>query len=254
MSEEIEQKLLRQIKQLQKEMRELKSVEGVNTQEQNQIPSFSFSKIKDSDLKKLVKLDFNLDKTIFNNWFNSEIKISKEIINFLEKLLNKTADLIPYYDEEDLKVHFLTPLFLHIDFTSFKKKFRDFYHEQITYKTDKFIFNGKVDFVLAKGLIESEKPYFFIQEFKKGQEFSNPRPQLLAELIAGLELSNFSEIKGAFIVGINWNFVILEKLGKDKYQYFISHTFNSTNFEDLKNIFKNLLFIKNKMIKEVKND
>lgn len=212
-----------------------------------EIPSFAFSKIKNSDLKELVKLDFNLSKNIFNTWFNADITISKEIKDFLEKLIHKTSDLMPYYDEEDLKVHFLTPLFLHIDFTSFEKKFRDFYHEQITYKTDKFILNGKVDFVLAKGLIESEEPYFFIQEFKRGEEFSNPRPQLLAELIAGLEISNFSEIKGAFIVGLNWNFVILEKLGENNYRYFISKQFDSTKIDDLVAIYKNLVFIKNEM-------
>ena len=244
MSNDIEKLLLENLS-----LEDIEKLKIEKLQQEERIPSFAFSKIKDSDLKKLVKLDFNLDKTIFNNWFNSEIKISKEITNFLEKLLNKTSDLIPYYDEEDLKVHFLTPLFLHIDFTSFEKKFRDFYHEQITYKTDKFIFNGKVDFVLAKGLIESEEPYFFIQEFKRGEEFLNPRPQLLAELIAGLELSNLSEIKGAFIVGSNWNFVILEKLGKNNYKYFISEQFNSTKIDELLQIYKNLLFIK----KEIKN-
>ena len=38
---------------------------------------------------------------------------------------------------------------------------------------------------------------------------------------------------------------ILEKLEKDKYQYFVSRDFNSTNIEDLKDIYRNLLFIKN---------
>jgi len=219
-------------------------------QKEREIPSFSFSRMKMKDLEELVHLKFDLDKTIFNNWFNTENNISEESINFLKNLIKKTAPLLSFYDEEDLKVHFLTPFFLKIDFTSFENEYRDFYHEQITYKADKFILNGKVDFVLAKGLIESHNPYFFIQEFKRAEEYSNPRPQLLAELIAGLEISNFSEIKGAYVIGINWNFVILKKEGKDSYRYFVSKQFDSTKIEDLIAIYKNLVFIKN-MMKEI---
>ncbi len=71
---------------------------------------------------------------------------------------------------------------------------------------------------------------------------------VLAELISAVELNGWKQIKGAYIIGENWNFVILEKLDKDKYQYFISRTFNSTVLENLTKIFKNLLFVKNEII------
>jgi hypothetical protein len=100
----------------------------------------------------------------------------------------------------------------------------------------------------------SEKPYFFIQEFKKGKESGYPEPQLLAELIAGVELNNFQTMKGAYIVGAIWNFVILEKLAENKYRYFISINFDSTKIEELKEIYKNLLFIKDEIFKMVETD
>ena len=134
-----------------------------------------------------------------------------------------------------------------VDFFLLDKKIRGFYEEKLTYKTDKFILNGTLDFVVSQGLIKSEKPYFFIQEFKRGEYFSNPRPQLLAELISAVELNNISFMKGAYIIGAIWNFVILEKLGKDKYQYFVSANFDSTKINDLKDIYKNLLYIKSKL-------
>jgi hypothetical protein len=59
-------------------------------------------------------------------------------------------------------------------------------------------------------------------------------------------------IKGAYVIGGNWHFVILEKLGQDKYQYFVSKNFDSTKLSDLKKIYKNLLFIKNEIITMVK--
>jgi hypothetical protein len=38
--------------------------------------------------------------------------------------------------------------------------------------------------------------------------------------------------------------VILEKLNTDKYQYFVSKNYNGTNLEDLQEIYKNLLLVK----------
>jgi hypothetical protein len=216
---------------------------------EQQVPSFSYSKIKFSDLENFINLKHSLKGSRFKTWFENSIEIPKETEKFLEQLLVKNRDLIKYFDEEDLKVHFLTPIFLKVDFFSLENEHRDFYNEKITYKTDKFILNGEVDFVFSKGLFKSEKPYFFIQEFKKGKTLSDPEPQLLAELIAGLELNNWQEIKGAFIVGAIWNFVILEKLDKDKYRYFVSENFDSSKIGDLKAIYKNLVFIKNEVIK-----
>jgi hypothetical protein len=90
----------------------------------------------------------------------------------------------------------------------------------------------------------AKKPYFFIQEFKRSEEYSNPRPQLIAELISAIELNQEEVIKGAYIIGAIWNFVILEKLGKEKYQYFVSSNFDSTKIDDLMGIYKNLLVLK----------
>jgi hypothetical protein len=195
-----------------------------------------------------------IDENKFDFLFNNNITVSDEVSIFLEKLLKKTKPLIKYYKEEDLKLHFLSHLFGIVDFTSFENKFRDFYNEPLIYKTDKFIFNGEADMIISKGLFKSERPYFFIQEFKKGFRPTNPEPQLLAELISAVELNKEKTMKGAYIIGATWNFVILERLEKHKYQYFVSHDFNCTNINDLKSIYKNLIFIKNEIIEIVKKE
>ena len=59
----------------------------------------------------------------------------------------------------------------------------------------------------------------------------------------------FSEMKGAYIVGEIWNFVILERVGENSYQYFVSKNFDSTKIDDLVEIYKNLLFVKEKILK-----
>jgi hypothetical protein len=54
-------------------------------------------------------------------------------------------------------------------------------------------------------------------------------------------------------VGSIWNFVILERIEKYEYQYYVSQNFDSTKIEDLKDIYTNLLFVKNEIIQMVKN-
>ena len=183
----------------------------------NPIPNFQFSRIKDADLKKLVDIEENIDRSIFKDWFENSFfleryHLSKETLFFLEDLIKENEALIRSYKEEDLKIYFISPILNRINFKSFKYKIRGFYEEKITYKTENFSFSGTTDFLVANGLLESKQPYFFIQEFKKSEEFSNPRAQLLAELISGVELNHWRFIKGAYIVGAIWNFVILEKI------------------------------------------
>jgi hypothetical protein len=214
----------------------------------NQIPSYSFSKIKDQELKKIVNIKRRIANNCFDNWFNNNINLSNDILNFLNDLISENKDFIKDYNEEDLKINFIAPILNKIHYKDIENEIRAFYNESLSYETKEFILTGNCDFYVSKGLFSPEKPYFFIQEFKKGIQYSNPEPQLLAELIAAVELNGFTTMKGAYIVGAIWNFVILEKLDKNKYQYFISDNFDSTKIEDLTAIYKNLLFVKDEIM------
>ena len=240
------------IKNLTKEDLELINIEF--KKRENKIPTYQYSKIRDIDLENIVDIEKNLDNSIFDNWFNNNITINSDTEKIFIKLIKDNELLIDSYSEEDLKINFIVPILNKVHFKSYKNKFRDFYELALRYETDNFIFNGTVDFAVSSGLVKSKKPYFFIQEFKKSEDYGNPRPQLLAELISAVELNSWKFTKGAYIVGANWHFVILEKLGKNKYQYFVSQNFDSTKIEYLKDIYKNLLFIKDEIITKIKND
>jgi len=239
MSEELELKLLREIEELKSELKILKG----ESKERSNI--YSYSKIRDSDLEKLFDISQKLDKSKFDKWFNSVLELDSETIAFLTKLIKEEENYLNIYNEEDLKMRFLSPILREVDFKS--ENFRDFYNEKLIYENEKFSLVGEVDFLVSKGLRKAKKPYFFIQEFKRSEEYSNPRPQLLAEMIVGLELNNWSEIKGAYIVGSIWNFVILEKI-EDKYIYYISANFDSSKIDDLIGIYKNLMFVKEEIL------
>ncbi len=219
---------------------------------QNKIPTYYYSQITFKDLKKLFDIKNHTNFDIFDIWFNNNIELKSDDVQFLIDLIRNHEILIDSYKEEDLKVKFITPILNRIQFLDLNIPFRDFYEEQLTYKTDHFILTGVTDFLISKGLEFPDEPYFFIQEFKNSIKNDDPRPQLLAELISAVELNHFSSMKGAYIVGAVWHFVILEKIGTNKYQYFISKLFNATNIEDLKSIYQNLLFVKNEIIEITK--
>ena len=234
-------------------LEDIEKLKILKLEELGEVPTYSFSNISFRELKNLVDIEQKIDKGNFDSWFNSEISISDEVESFLQKLIDKNKPLMKYYKEEDLKLHFLSHIFGKINFTSYENSFRDFYNENLKYETPNFILNGETDFLLASGLFESKTPYFFIQEFKKEKVNKDPEPQLLAEMIAGLENSQVTYFKGSFIVGAIWNFVILKKIGEHKYDYYVSENFDSTKIEDLKSIYKNLLFIKKEIISKTAN-
>ena len=240
---------LERIEKLEAEIRELK---GLN---EEGIATYSFSQIRFEELENLVNIEENIHKEeIFKQWFENGIKVSKDKVNFLKKLIKRNIKLIKFYHEEDLKVNFIMPLVNKIDFFLLDYNIRSFANEKLTYKTKKFIFNGEADFIFSKGIKKAEKPYFFIQEFKQEKTRKDPEPQLLAELISAIELNNEKSMRGAYIVGAIWNFVILEKLDKNKYQYFVSENFDSSKIGDLKGIYQNLVFVKEEIIERVKRE
>ena len=215
---------------------------------QQKRPIYTFSAITEKILRELFCVKRIFSQDVFISWFDADITLKESDTTFLAKLLEKEIDLIPIYNEEDLKAHFLIPILNRVDYKSFKKQMRDFYEETLCYENERFILKGVTDFIVAKGLEYPQQPYFFIQEFKKGIHYSNPEPQLLAEMIVAIEMNNNHHMKGAYIVGGNWHFVILNKMSNNQYQFVVSRNYDSTKIDNLKAIYKNLLAVKDEII------
>ena len=245
MTSEFELQLLREIEELKKK------VELLEGKAISQVPTFQYSKIRERELKALFDIEKILDEHRFDAWFASPIQIEQETDAFLQELLEQNKALIESYGEEDLKTHVIAPILNRVRFTSFEKNVRDFYELPMTYATSRFILSGAVDFVVSEGLVESKTPYFFLQEFKRSEEYGNPRPQLLAELISAVELNEWTSIKGAYVIGGNWHFVMLEKLTQDRYQYVVSLNFDSTKLNDLRCIYKHLVAVKREILEMI---
>jgi hypothetical protein len=145
MNSEIELKLLKEIEELKRKVRLL---EG---KDENQIPTYRYSKIRDTELKKLFEIKQNLDKQIFFKWFNNQIEIDNSVEVFLNNLIAENESLVECYYEEDLKVYYIIPLLNKIKFLNRDKEIRGFYELHKSYTTEKPTPTGTVDFVVFEG-------------------------------------------------------------------------------------------------------
>ncbi len=206
--------------------------------------SYFFSNIKFSELKQIVPLKKTNNQDKFSEWFTAEFEISKEDILFLEKLIKKHSIYVPSYSEENLKVKFIAPILNQVDFIQENNNLNDFYDAALYAKVNGIDLNGFADYMVAKGSDEPEKPHFFLQEFKPSQVGKKVDDQLFAELIAAITINDTNIMRGCYVIGRNWNFVIMEKDENNNYFAHISKQFDSLEIDDLKQIYKNLQIVK----------
>lgn len=207
--------------------------------------SYNFSSISLTDLKTVVDIRMGTDEDHehkFEEWFRFEYALDESENQFLEKLLKKHKRRLIFYLEDTLKVKFIGAIMNQVDFSN--ETIQDWYHASLSGTVNKVYFNGFADFVVAKGDDQPVKPYFFIQEFKPSTPDRNPEVQLLAEMVVALEKNEEKLLRGAYLIGQNWKFVILEKIGENKFEYFVSQQFDSLDLPDLKQIYINLQAVK----------
>jgi hypothetical protein len=205
----------------------------------------SFSKIKFDELNKIVKLIGIPDiyDTKFQEWFSYSYVLTKTELTLLERLLSQHKLYVSNYSEEELKAKLIIPILNLVEFNC--GGIKDWYERPLKAIINGVEIAGYVDFMVATGIKEPQRPYFFIQEFKKSKAKIDPEDQLLAELLVAIELTQSTIMRGAYIIGKTWNFVILERQQTYQYQYYISRVLDNTWFEDLKQIYINLQAIKN---------
>ncbi len=216
--------------------------------ENQEIKSYNFSNIKYLEIEDLVNITPKLNYAKFDDWFNYEYDLSQEEITFLEKLVKKHTLYLSSYMEEDLKMKFLSPIFCQVDFLT--DKFHDWYDATLSGMVNGVEIKGFTDIMIASGTKNPRKPYFFIQEFKPSTPDKDPEVQLLAELLVAIEKNKTTIMRGGYIIGQYWKFVILEKIAENQFEYVVSKSFDSLDLEDLKQIYIILQAVKHKYCKD----
>jgi hypothetical protein len=144
--------------------------------------------------------------------------------------LNKAQKFIAGWNEEDLKMKFISTI-LKLGHLMDDEMVIGYFDKIISATVEDIKLTVKSDFMLATGVLDVfTTPYFHFQEYKP---YKNPSGDSMAQLleaflIAQASNKNNKPLYGADIMGANWRFVIME--GKD---YCISKSFDSVDKIDL---------------------
>ncbi|MDX2303895.1 MAG: hypothetical protein NW226_13900 [Microscillaceae bacterium] len=176
--------------------------------------------------------------TLLQIWLMAENEINAQEHKALDSLKEQLIRNAENWNEDELKFMFISPLILLADLQSEKCKI--FTQRRISAEVQGIRLNGIVDFVLATGIDEPKKPFFFLHEYKQEKKRDNdPLAQLVAEMLAAQALNETPKpLFGCYVLGRFWFFVVL----KDK-NLEVSLAFDATQ-EDIFRIFKMLRWVK----------
>ena len=213
-----------------------------------EMKSYNFSNIKFSDLENLVQIKPQYNEGQFDEWFNYQYEINETENSFFEKLIEKHILLLNSYFEDTLKAKFIIPILNLVDFNA--EYLHDWYHASLSGEINGVEIKGFTDYMVASGTRDPRKPYFFIQEFKPSIPDKDPEVQLLAEMLVTIEKNKTNIMRGGYIIGQYWKFVILEKIGENVFEYFVSSSFDALDLADLRKMYIILQAVKHKYCKD----
>jgi hypothetical protein len=196
---------------------------------------------------EIKKLNLDIDSYLFHfglprfrsgemleNWINAKGELTAFERQRIEKLHQKALKSGDGWNEEELKMKFISLLFDLADIEE-DDKIVSFFERAMADVVNGAKISVICDCLLASsvGIASPRVPYFFLQEFKKQKGDANdPEAQMLAAmLVAQHRNADKKPIYGAWLVGSIWNFTLLY----DK-QYFVSRKFDAADLEDLTQI------------------
>ncbi len=212
----------------------------------------NFRKATLKKLMAIVNIEQIIDNNKFKEWFSYDYKFEKDDELFLENLIKANLISLRLYNEATLTVKFIGSILNRIDFSYKKKGIKDWYEYSINCRLNGHILSGRPDFMVATGIDSPESPYFFFQKYKPSVEpYSDPENQVLAAMLAAIALNKTNTIKGCYMVGQYWKFVILNKSDNDDYEYFVSKSFDCLDLDNLKSIYIILQSVKDEIINKL---
>lgn len=168
---------------------------------------------------------------LLEEWLSATGEMSQEEQNLLDKVSIKLIDNADSWNEEELKMQFISIIILLADFDA---PIRTYYDREISETIGEYFLSCKSDMMLSKGIGEMIKtPYFFLHEYKREKKYSgDPIGQMLGGMLIGQEKNkHLKPVYGCYVQGRFWFFAVL-----DKNQYHISKAFDASDMDDAKKI------------------
>ncbi len=181
---------------------------------------------------ELAKLDERFNLTQVNNlpalqqWLDGSANISDLERQILLTLQQGLAQDVLHWNEQELFMNFIAPVFRFVDFSS--PKFNLFAERYLSGTVDGESISGNPDGMIASGWREPKVPYFCLQEYKPQKDpHGDPVAQCLAAMLVAQELNQHQRpIYGCYVLGRSWSFMVLQ--GRE---YAISLAYDSTKPE-----------------------
>lgn len=234
----------------------------------NKLPVYKFSSFTEEMVRDAfgIKQELNIEGFL-TDWLEraKKMDVNEEEHKQLKKLNRKLKIFVRGWNEQELRGKFIDPVIELVDFDLYELEVAAFAEREMKLTYNQNILQGKVEWMVARGVYAPKQPFFFIHEYKKEKDASNdPVGQLLVTLCVASVLNqqktkatlfnpkpvSFENVPlyGIYIVGRYWFFLRL----KDK-QYYISKSYNSEEMEELFFIFKMLKAQKEMIVELVRN-
>ena len=198
-------------------------------------------------LEKAFDLKQVWESDLLTRWEGQTVEISdteKNNLLYIQKALIRGGRA---WNETELENKFISPLIVtaRID----DEQIGYFLERPLSSIINDHELSGIVDGVIATGFREPDVPYFCLHEYKRSIENQGtPDAQVLAAMLVARERNqNKLPIYGLFVVGLDWNFVVL-----DGNQYAISRTYHADN-EEIFAIFKMIKALKQIILNELQD-
>lgn len=193
------------------------------------------------DLDKLEQA-FNLKQVwksdLLSRWENSTVELNEFETQTLKNLQKSLIRGGRAWNEVELENKFISPMIMTADIDD--EQIGYFLERHFSETIGDYELSGIVDGVIATGIRNPYVPYFCFHEYKRSLENQGtPDGQVLAAMLVAREKNNNAlPIYGLFVVGLMWNFVVL-----DNDKYCISKSYNADD-EEIFTIFKMLKTLK----------
>jgi len=171
-------------------------------------------------------------------WLQTPSDISAFEKTSLENLRNLLRFNVHDWNEMELDMNFIGPVFSLVNFSS--KRYNLFAQRNLEAEVLGWKLHGLPDNMIASGRREPKIPFFAFQEYKKKKDpKGDPAAQALAAMLAAQVLNkNAHPVYGCYVIGNDWQFMTLE----DK-QFAISHDYSAIT-KDIFAIFRVLKALK----------
>ncbi len=202
------------------------------------------------DILEAFQLERKINNSTLNHWLQATFELSewnKLILEQKRQLLQEEGD---FWNEEELKMNFLAFLFEAAQLHE-KNRFKLFFERPLQANFNGYDLKVVCDALIAtpKGIGKPKKPFFFLQEFKKQKNATDPEAQMLtAMLIAQHKNQNQNPIYGAWVQGKYWTFTTLQQKN-----YNVSISLDASKTKDLYQIIYALKQLKILIIKQLES-